>query len=242
MVVAEEDDVESAHLLGHLQRLVLAVFCSGDTVVLTRMEQAHDQIGMLIGFDVGHPLACRLHHVVESQPAPQFFSKPTWDGGGQHADDRNAHAVPLYYCIRSQVRLSRLSVYDVGSQEGVVHCLFPSVVNMMACFHVVVAYGLGIIPHVVADPCRDIGLGRIYEIREVAHGLALQDVAVVEQHHRVSFLPQLPHVVAHACQRPRLGLSRDVVVGEEASVYVARLDDMDLHCPWFCCHSEYAAA
>ena len=66
MVVTEEDKVEAGNFAGYLQRCVFFVLGSLDAAFLAAMEEADDDIGLLVLLDVGHPLARTCHHVVEA--------------------------------------------------------------------------------------------------------------------------------------------------------------------------------
>ena len=93
-----------------------------------------------------------------------------------------------------------------------------------------VAYGLGVIPHVVDDACCQILVLGHHEIRPVDARLTLQDVAVVYQQQVVAvLLAFFINISIGAHQSPFQGLPLRKVPGEEMPVYVAGLYHLQLH-------------
>ena len=90
MVVAEEDGIESVHLLRHeLRGILLQAVFHRDAAVETAMEEADDEVGLLHLLDILHPAACADNHILELQSLPQALVQPGADGGGDHAEDGN---------------------------------------------------------------------------------------------------------------------------------------------------------
>ena len=146
VVVSEEYDVKSRHLLGHPSRGVLRIVLRHDAAVPSRVEEADDHVRMLPILHLLDGSPCRGHHVVEAQSAPQILLQPTGDGWRDHADDRHLHlAVLAQHAIGQGVGLSRLRVDDVGSQNWRVALPDPFVIDPVARLHVVVAQRLCVI-------------------------------------------------------------------------------------------------
>ena len=180
--------------------------------------------------DISHPLARALHHVVEAQSLPQLFTQPARNGIGKHADDSYAHPASLDDGIRLEIGLLCACVDDICAQHGAACLANPFVIHAMSRLDVVVAYGLGIIAHIVDHLGGHIGYFGLHIVAIVAGGLSLQDVSRIEQNQTVSILlSQLLDVCAHACQRAGLRLAVDEVVGKETTVYVSGLDDSEFY-------------
>ena len=238
VVVTEEHHVEARHLTRHGQRRILLVVGRRNAAVLARVEQSDDDVGLLLLLHHAHPLARRAHHLLEAKPAPQVLAQPVGDGGREQADDCDARAATLQDGVGLEVGLVGLGVDDVGAQDGAVGGAHPFVVDPMARLHVVVANGLRVIAEVVDDLCRDVGAGRVHIVGIIVYGLALEDVAIVEQDDVLAMLAaQLVDVCGHTSQRPSLGLAVDEVVGEEATVHVAGLNELQVDGFLFRCHS-----
>ena len=179
VVVSEEDDVETRHLLGHLCREVLFALRGADAAVLAAVEESDEYVRLLLLVDIVYPLAGTGHHVLKLQSAPHRLFQPEGDGGRNHA--QHGHLCLAYFVNRvgGQVGQSRLFHQDVGTQKRTTHFANPFVVDGVPRLHVVVAHGLHIILHVVDDLGGYVRLFRLYEVGIVAGGLSLQDVAVV---------------------------------------------------------------
>ena len=216
VVVTEKDEVEARHLTRHFLGGVLLIGRRRDTARLSRMEESDDNIGFLLLFHDFHPaLGCR-HHLVETQPAPDVLRQPVGNGGGEHAEDSNAASVALDDGVRLQIRRARGCVDDVGTEHGTFDGSDPFVVDPVPGFHIVVADRLRVIAEIVDDLCGDVRLCGVDEIGVVAHGLSLEDVAVVEEQHVLAILfTQFVHIAAHARHASGFRFAVEQVVGEE---------------------------
>ena len=188
------------------------------------MEEADDYVGMRVAPDTLHPQACRRHHVVEPQSAPQVARKPVGDGGCNEAEDGNAHTLALDDGVGFQVGLSCLGVCHVGTQHGASAFGYPLVIDAVPRLHIVVAQGLGIVPHIVGDLGSYVGGVAVYVVVIVTYGLALQDVAIVQEQQPVSILLAQPSdITAHAGHASGFGLTVDKIVRKKTAMHVAGL-------------------
>ena len=235
---AERKELECGRLSADDLTIDLTSQQGRNAAVLARVEQSDDDVGLLLLLHHAQPLARRAHHLLEAKPAPQVLAQPVGDGGREQADDGDARAATLQDGVGLEVGLVGLGVDDVGAQDGAVGGAHPFVVDPMARLHVVVANGLRVIAEVVDDLCRDVGAGRVHIVGIIVYGLALEDVAIVEQDDVLAMLAaQLVDVCGHTSQRPSLGLAVDEVVGEEATVHVAGLNELQVDGFLFRCHS-----
>ena len=198
------------------------------------MEKTDDHIGMLVGLYIAYPFLGSGYHILEAQSTPKILREPVGDGGREHTEDGDSHSSALDDGVGLQIGIARLGVDDVGSEQRKVECLMPGIIDGMARLHVVVADGLGVILQIFAHLCGDVGLCSVDKVGIVGQRLSLQDVAIVEQHHVAAGLAQGIYISAHPCHRPILWLKGRVVVGEEATMHIAGLYNVDFHCLGFC--------
>ena len=226
VVVTEEDDVQSFHLLGDFLGGVLVVAVGDDASVPATVEEPDDDVGLLLFTQDFHPFAGARNHLFETHARPQVLVQPVGNGGCQHAEDGDAHALALQHQVGLDVGLAAFQVDDVRTEDGAVQFLDPLVVHLVADLDVVVAEGLGVVLQVVHHLGSDVGLVGGHEVGVVAGGLALQDVAVLKENQPVAHLLALAlDVTAHAGHRARHGTALGEVVGKECSVDVGRLHD-----------------
>ena len=71
----------------------------------------------------------------------------------------------------------------------------------MTGFHIMVAYGLSVVFHVVDHTCRKVLLCGVHVVAVITGGLPLKDVAIVEQQQTVAvILTQGVNVSVDPCQ------------------------------------------
>ena len=228
VVVSIENQVETRNLLSHHLRSILAVCIRDDTAVPAAVEQTDDDIRLFILLHILHPIFGRGYHLVESQSAPQRFAQPVGNCRRHHTDDHHLYAVAIENGEWCHVGRSCGLVNDVGSQHGTVYVANPFVVNIMPRFHIVIAEGLCIVLHVVDDFGSDVLAVGLDIIGIVAHGLSLQDVAVVEQDDILAvFLAQVVYIGRYTCQRTFQFCSLYKIVWEKTAVNITCLDDSE---------------
>ena len=198
--MAEEYDVEAGHLLGHGLSGVLVVVGSMDAAIQSGVEESEDEVGLLVFFDVLHPLTGTLGHFLELHALPHLAIQPLWYGGRQHTDDADFYTVTYVDGVGLQARIDvfvpgravlRTLLDDVGTQQGASHLSDPFVVDLVAWFDIMVAYGFGIVLHIVDHTCRQVLVFRHDVVRPVDAGLSLQDVAVVNEQQPVAIILSL---------------------------------------------------
>ena len=169
MVMSEEDDVEARHLACHPFRCILLdAVVSRDASFTSAVEESQNEVGMFHLFNIFHPLACRLDHLLKCQSFPQTLVQPQGDGGCEQAQYGNLHAVTHDDGVGEHVGTSCLGVNDIGTQHRTLHILNPFVIDGMSCFHIVVAEGLCVVVHVVDYLCRNVGFVAGHVVRPVA--------------------------------------------------------------------------
>ena len=87
MVVAEDDGVEAGYRARHLLGGILGVCVGDDAAIKAAMEDADDDVGLLVLLHVCHPFAGRRLDICKLQFAPKLARQPVGDGGGEHADE-----------------------------------------------------------------------------------------------------------------------------------------------------------
>ena len=165
------------------------------------MEQADNQVWLLVLLHVSDPFAGTGRHLLELHALPYLLVQPTGNSGRQHADDAYLHTVLYMDAVRfhAVIDVGRISLavlasllHDVGAYHRTAHLTNPFVVHLVSGFHVMVAEGLYIVLHVVDHPGGQVLLVRRYEVCPVRAGLALQNVAVVYQQQVLAIFLPLP--------------------------------------------------
>ena len=169
--------------------------------------------------------------------------QPVGDGWCQQPQHGYAHALTLQHQVRLHVWLARLRVDDVGSEDRTMEVFQPFVIDGVARLHIMIAEQLCIIFQIVDDLCCYIGRIGLHEVRIVAGGLSLQDVAIVQQYQvlakHFALLINISTDTSHCAPH---GLALYEVIGKEGTVHVGSLnqpqgDSLCCLCHE-CCHAQ----
>ena len=229
VVVSAENHIEAGHFARHLRRGVLAVVVGHDAALVAAMEKPHYQVGVLVALQKIHPIACALHYRCETQSAPNRLGEPVGNGRCEHTQHSHLHALTVHDGVRHGVGKTGAAVKNVGTERWARHFARPLVVHGVARLHIVVAKRLCIVLHIVDYACRHIFLvgGNVVVI--VTQRAALQNVAIVEQHHAIgSRLAQVVHIGTHTSHRPVNCLAANKINGEKTAVHVGGFQKMQL--------------
>ena len=128
----------------------------------------------------------RCLHILKMKTAPQFFGQPRRNGRSNHAQNGNLHTITIDDFVRLQIRLTCGIVHNVGSQYGKLTLLYPTVINSMSGFNIMVSHIAHCIPHEVLYLGYHMSRNRIYEIVIIRSGLPLKDITVIYQNTIVS--------------------------------------------------------
>ena len=224
MVVAHKHDVEARNIAGYVQRGILPVFAAHQQGVLSGMEHTDYNIGTLLFADYLHPLAGGLFHVVKTKSPPQILGEPHRNGGRYHAENGNLHSVALQHLVGPEVGFARSGIDDVGAQHRSTAVARPTVENGTSRLYIVVAHIGGIIAHEVQHIGGYVERYRVDVVIVIGGGLALQDVAVVQQNQVVLIgFARFLHKCVHACQASGGLPLKDEIVGIEITVDITGL-------------------
>ena len=194
------------------------------------MEQPYNYIRFLFFLYNLHPPACTRFHFFKMQSAPQLFGQPRRDSRCNHAQNSNLHSLALYYFIRLQVRLPGGIIYDVCTQHGEITLLYPSVIHIMSCLHIMVTHITYHTTHIVHHLCRHMGRERVYKIIIISRGLSLQNITIIYQQAVISiYFALLLYKGMHTCQAPTPILTFYEVIRKEITVYITGFYYLDNH-------------
>ena len=194
------------------------------------MKQSDHYIGILFFMDNLHPFACRLFHIVETQPFPQIFRKPCRDGRSNHTQYHNLHAITFQHLIRSQMGLSRRRINDVGTQHREVTSGYPTVEHGTPRFHIMVSHIAGIIFHIIHHFRTKMRRHRIYIIIVIGSRLPLQNITIIQQYQILFILfALLLHERINTCQTPLPLVTGYKIVRIIITMYVTCFHNLQLH-------------
>ena len=129
--------------------------------------------------------------------------------------------------LRISLTVFAFLFHDVGTQQRTVHLANPLVIHLVTRLYIMVAYGLGIILHVVDDTCSQILILWHHEVGPIHTGLALKYVTIIyEQQVIAVFLTLTVDIRVGTCQRTLEWPVLHEVPWEEMSVNITGLDDL----------------
>ena len=126
------------------------------------MKQPDDDVGLLP--HLWHILPRRCFHVVKAQTAPQILWQPQRNPRRDESKHSYPNALPLQHDIRRQIRFARVRSHHIGSQHGHLALLCPAVIDLMACFHVMVTHRHSIIAHEIKNVGTEMPIVRVYHV------------------------------------------------------------------------------
>ena len=213
----EYERLPTADFIGH--------YGVGDAVIVfayAAVHHHHNNVGFGCPAHNGHDSASGFHAVAKVKVFPELFGKPLWDGGGDHAEHTDAHAVYLLLYIGREIKFVLALVDHVGSQHRKPAVVHPTVVDGVSGFDVVIAQCSAEIPHIVEHASAKMCGSGVDVIVIVGRRLALQYISVVDEQYApfALFGTQTFHVGGDAAQATFPGFIVDEVVGKVVAVYV----------------------
>ena len=200
------------------------------------MEETKDQVGFLVLLNVFHPFTGTTDHLLKLDTFPDRLVQPVWNGRGKHTDHTDLHAVFHMYGVGLQTGIDALGIslsvltflfHDVGTQQRTTHLTDPLVIHLVTRLYIVVAYGLGIILHVVDHSCGQILVFGHHIIGPIHTGLSLQDITVINEQQVVAALLTLAvDIRVGTGQSPPERPALHEVPREEMSVNITGLNDL----------------
>ena len=127
--------------------------------------------------------------------------------------------------------LTSLGIDDIGSKhrEGTVG--HPTLEHGIARFDIVVAKVARIIAHEIKHVGHQVHRGGVYVVIIISGRLTLKDVTIVNEDDIVAIeVALLLHIGIDTRHAASHGSTIDEIVGEEATMYVCGLYELDLHC------------
>ena len=135
---------------------------------------------MLFFLDDFHPFFGSGFQLFKAQARSQSVGYPRYDVWRQQTEHSDFESVAIQYYIRSEIRLSRGFVDDIGGQNGHLDFWINAVEYFSTCFNVVIADAYGIVWEVIEHFRNEIRMLGILIGAILEYG-ALQIVAIIQE-------------------------------------------------------------